>query len=306
MMQPRVWRSSRDGRYYAQARQQVFEAKLISPGDVAEIEAATVLDEVLGLAGPQYRLRQACRPVRLDTLTARVDVATKLAGVEKVPPLVEAELSSEAYTAIDLELWKNVVHIAVSDEAVKRAAHDIISLHAADAARDLARMENKQIAEELAKATEDAATDTWDTFMGGVSDANPFADIQAQFEVIEGAGYPPDCVVMHPQVWSGFITNTYVAPLVEAGIVGAGAAGASLSLPGWPTVKVLIDHAVTPDTGCFVLSVDAPAVVLGEGPTEAARYRDERAGYDAYIIRQWLQPVLVLGDAIREITGAHS
>jgi hypothetical protein len=306
MIQPRVWRSSRDGRYYAQALQQVFEAKLIAPGDVAEIEAATILDEVLGLAGPQYRLRQACRPVRLDTLTARVDVATKLAGAEKVPPLVEAELSSEAYTAVDLELWKNVVHIAVSDEAVKRAAHDIISLHAADAARDLARMENKQIAEELAKATEDATTDTWDTFTGGVSDANPFADIQAQFEVIEGAGYPPDCVVMHPQVWSGFITNTYVAPLVEAGIVGAGAAGASLSLPGWPTVKVLIDHAATPDTSCLVLSVDAPAVVLGEGPTEAARYRDERAGYDAYIIRQWLQPVLVLGDAIREITGAHS
>ena len=306
MMQPRVWRSARDGRYYAQAQQQVFEAKLIAPGDVAEVEAATILDEVLGLAGPQYRLRQACRPVRLDTLTARIDVATKLAGREKVPPLVEAELSSEAYTGVDLDLWKNVVHIAVSDEAVKRAAHDIIGLHAADAARDLARMENKQIAEELAKATEDAAADTWDTFTGGVSDANPFADIQTQFEVIEGAGYPPDCVVMHPQVWSGFITNTYVAPLVEAGIVGLGGAGASLSLPGWPTVKVLIDHAATPDTSCFVLSVDAPAVVLGEGPTEAARYRDERAGYDAYIIRQWLQPVLVLGEAIREITGAHS
>ena len=45
---------------------------------------------------------------------------------------------------------------------------------------------------------------------------------------------------------------------------------------------------------------------LGEGPTEAARYRDEKAGYDAYIIRQWLEPKLVLGDAIRELTGVHA
>jgi len=45
---------------------------------------------------------------------------------------------------------------------------------------------------------------------------------------------------------------------------------------------------------------------MGEGPTEAARYRDEKAGNYAYIIRQWLEPKLVLGDAIRQITGAHS
>jgi hypothetical protein len=71
-------------------------------------------------------------------------------------------------------------------------------------------------------------------------------------------------------------------------------------------VRVLVDHAVTLDTSCYLLSDQAPALVMGEGPTEAARYRDEKAGYYAYIIRQWLQPKLVLSDAIREITGAHS
>ena len=62
---------------------------------------------------------------------------------------------------------------------------------------------------------------------------------------------------------------------------------------------MLVDHAVTPNTSCYLMSSDAPELVLGEGPTEAARYRDEKAGYYAYIIRQWLQPKLVLGDAIR-------
>jgi hypothetical protein len=59
-------------------------------------------------------------------------------------------------------------------------------------------------------------------------------------------------------------------------------------------------------TSAFVLSRAAPALVLGEGPTEAALYRDEKAGYDAYIIRQWLEPKLVLAGAIRELTGVHA
>jgi len=45
----------------------------------------------------------------------------------------------------------------------------------------------------------------------------------------------------------------------------------------------------------------APAVILGLGPTEAAQYRDEKAGYDAYVIRQYLEPKFVIDDAIDKI-----
>jgi hypothetical protein len=41
------------------------------------------------------------------------------------------------------------------------------------------------------------------------------------------------------------------------------------------------------------------------GRVTLLEYRDEKAGYYAYIIRQWLEPKLVLGDAIRELTGVH-
>ena len=68
----------------------------------------------------------------------------------------------------------------------------------------------------------------------------------------------------------------------------------------------MICMAYLVNTSCYVLSSSAPALVLGDGPTEAARYRDEKAGYDAYIIRQWLQPKLVMSGAIRETTGAYS
>ena len=108
MDKPRVWYSSVRKRFYKQAEPQVFEAQMIQPGDISSIEAVTILDEVLGLARPDYILRNICRPVRMDSLTARVDIATSLAGQEKVPPLVEAEISAEAYSAVDFDLWKNV------------------------------------------------------------------------------------------------------------------------------------------------------------------------------------------------------
>lgn len=115
-MYPRVWRSSINGSYYKQRNPREFEAQVIIPTDIADIEAVTILDEVLGRARPAYRLRPICRPIRMDSLTARIDVATALTGQEKVPPLVEAGISSESYSAVDFDLWKNVVHIVVIDE----------------------------------------------------------------------------------------------------------------------------------------------------------------------------------------------
>jgi len=307
MEQPRVWRSALSNQFYKQPAPQVFEAQMVTPEDISSIEAITILDEVLGLARPQYRLRQICRPIRMDSLTANVDVATSLAGKEKVPPLEEAEISAEAYTRLSFDLWKNVVHVAISDEARKKASHDILSLHVSDAARDLARMENKQIAAELPSATDQAAGGAWDAMTTPPnSDNDPFEDILTALDTLDGYGYPATWAVMASKVWKAFITNSFVKDLVSAGLASITASGGQFTMPGYPTVRVLVDHAVTPNTSCFILSDEAPALALGEGPTEAARYRDEKAGYEAYIIRQWLQPKLVLGDAIREITGAHS
>jgi len=296
MDHPRVYRSASDGKYYKQAEPRVFEAQMIGPGDISAIEAVTILDEVLGLARPQYVLRNVCRPVRMDSLTARVDIATALAGKEKVPPLVEAEIVAEAYTDVDFDLWKNVVHVAISDEARKKAAHDILALHVSDAARDLARMENKQIDEALDGATDVAGTDWGDTTK------NPYADIVGVMGTIEGAGYPVDSIVAHPLVWGDFFGNPFVKGQLQGQVMPG---GKIFDVPGLPGVRGYSDFACL-NTVAFVLSTSAPALVLGEGPIEAALYRDEKAGYDAYIIRQWLQPQLVLAGAIRELTGVHA
>lgn len=316
----KVYRSAVDKKYYRYSGQPELEREFKAAGpilvdSIADIEAVTILDQVLGLARPQYTLEGICRSINMDKLTATVPIATTLAGIEKVPPMVEAEIVSEAYTKQDFELWKNVVHVVVSDEAGMRAAHDILAMNIDDAARDIARMRNKQISEALdacdnqqAAAGGSSTTHTWDTSTSGVSDANPWIDLLAAFIAISGEGNKPDRVVMNPQVWAGFITNDWVRNQVDVGL--GRVSGSQISLPGFPPVGVHMDFAVLPITSCYVMSQSAPAMVLGDGPTAAARYRDEKAGYDAYIIRDWLQPQIIdFGtgiDPLVDITGAHS
>lgn len=217
--------------------------------------------------------------------------------------MVEAEVSAEAYTRVAFDLWKNVAHVVISEEAAKKAVHDIMALNTADAARELPRMENKQIAEEAETATATSGGDWGLMTTPPDSDNNPFDDIIPKLGEIETAGYQPNMIAMHPLVWGEFIVNTFVRDLVHAGMVDL--ITGRISLPGFPTVQVITDYALT-NTICLVLSTTAPALVMGEGPTEAAKYRSEPAGYSAFIIKQYLQPQLILADAIDRLTGVRA
>lgn len=232
----------------------------------------------------------------MPNLVMRVDVATKLTGQEKVPAGVEAEVSAEAYTAVSFDFWKNVVHIVITDEAVKKAAHELLNMHIQDAAGDLARMENKQVAAELETAPTVSGND-W-----GTTTNNPFDDLVEVISTIEGNGYPVDFVAAHPLVWGDFLSNPFVRGTLQ-GVQWP--SGKVFPVPGLPGVTGYSDSALT-NTIAIVGSRAAPAIVFGEGPTEAAQYRNEPAGYDAYIIRQWLQPKIVLTGAIRKLTGVHA
>ncbi len=295
-----VWHNPVDDQIYAGRAGERYRGQAVF--DVSTIEAQVVLEEVLGLARPQYNLRKACRIVNMPELVLSVDIATKLAGQEKVPPLVEAEISAQSYTRVNFDLWKNVVHILIEDEARKRAVHDIFRVHTEDAARDLARMENKQIKEVVETATA-VVGESWNAMTTAPNnDYDPFNKIGGVIETILGNGYEPNFMAVSHKAWNAFIRNSYVKGMIEAGIVNVGQQGGSFSLPGWPAVQVIVDYAMT-NTVAVIGDSTAPAVVLGNGPTESARYRNEPSGYDAFIIRQWLEPKLVVGDAIRKLTG---
>lgn len=293
-MSVKVWYNPCDGKYYVGDARDLKQAQ--ATWDVTAIKAQVILDEVLGLARPAYVLRNICRVIRMPSLTMSIDIATALTGVEKVPALVEADISAQNYTRIDFELWKNVVHVVISDEARMKAAHDIMRLHVQDAAAEIARMEDKQIAEAAGVATEIAGSD-W-----GNANNNPFDDLVGAISAIEGNGYPVDFIAAHPLVWGDFFSNPYVRGVARGVELPK---PPSFPVPGLPGVTGYASHQLA-STIAIVGSTKAPALVLGEGPTEAAQYRNEPAGYDAYIIRQYLQPKLLIPQAIRKLTGVHA
>lgn len=299
----RVFRSAIDGQFYKMAQRarpdltRRYEAAgAITPTDVEDIEAVVILDELLGLQRRAYTLRNICRVVSMDMLTSRIDIATKLSAQEKVPAMVEADIDTESYTTVSFDLWKNVAHVAISDEAGKKAAHNLLQSHIQDAAGALLAAENSQIATEAEGGSNTSAGSDW----GGSN--NPYNDIMTAFNTIEGTGgFNPDVIAAHPYVWMDFFGNDYVKGQLKGEVLPGGNV---FNVPGIPGVRGVKDYGLT---NTIALVADSrQAIIFGEGPTEAASYRNETAGYDAYIIRQWLQPQIIQEDALYRLTGVHA
>ncbi len=122
MNQVRVYKSAVDGKYYKYTgnpdrTHEYYNAGIVKPDDVEDVQAVVILDEVMGRARPNYNLRSICRVIPMDQLVCTIDLATGFTVQRKVPPLVEAEISKDVYSTVTFNLWKNVGHVVVSDEA---------------------------------------------------------------------------------------------------------------------------------------------------------------------------------------------
>ena len=311
----RIFKSAIDEKFYTYTgnpettKDYSAAAGILDVADIESIRAVTILDEVLGRARVSYNLRDICRKIRMDKLTMTIPLATGFTGQEKVPPKIEAEIAKDVYTDVKFDLWKNVVHVDAVDEAQMKSAFDVLGMGIDEAARELPRMENSQIATIIEACTEKASTVVYADWglktTPPLSDTDPMLAIVASIDKIQAKGWPVDFIAMHPTLWGKFVLNTYIKDLVHAGIMQVGRDGGRFTLPGYPNVKVYTDYSLTEtptaSLGPIVGSSLAPGLVLGQGPTTAARYRDEGKGMDAYIIRQWLEPKVVIDDALDKI-----
>jgi hypothetical protein len=284
-------------RKFYQGRIDPLQGQIVGVSDISSIDIAVLLQEILGLERPAYNLRNVCRVVPMNMLKASAPVYTKLTAQEKVPEMTEAPISKGDWTTVDFSLWKNVVHIVASIEAQMRASLPFFAMETQDAAGALAASENGQIKTALETATTVAGHD-W-----GTSTNNPYDDLIDVMSTIAALGYPPNFVSAHPLAWGDFFGNPYVKGQLAGAVYPDFTKGGGFPILGLPGVTGFSDFAHT-NTVAIVGSMRAS--VLGNGPTEAAKYRNEPAGYDAFIIRQWLEPQLVVADAIRELTGVHA
>jgi len=265
---------------------------------IADITTRVVVDEVLDLAQPDLNLRDLCKIVKVPKLVGDISIAARLTGQEKVSEAESADLSNNEFSKISFDLWKNVVHVAITDESKMRANIDVMQISMQDAGKEIARMENKQIAEalEVSGGISTIAGTDWD------DDTNdPAKDIMAaQGQILnEKKGYKPDVIAMHPLTYSSLVANENVKKFMEYGtIIKDG------GLPNIMGLKTVVDPYLT-DGQAIVLTTKAPVCVLGIGPTEGEKIRDGRRGLNEYVIRQYLQPKLVIPDAARILTGLH-
>jgi len=234
----------------------------------------------------------------MPRLTARLRFATDYTGAEKVPELHEADIKSQSYTYVDFNLWKNVVHIALSKEAELKTDVDVMALHVKSAAREMARMENSQIATEIeANGTAGPTAYDWNAKTNGVSDHDPMDDIMDGCEPLHVAGYEAKIIAMNWQQYADLVSNTHVTSLLERGtIIKTG------KLPAIVGLQIMTDENISDDK-VYLVDPDAPAIVLGEGPEMAIQYgKDSPKFFQGYAIAKFLEPKVAVANGMRVLS----
>ena len=292
---------------YKRGMEHVATAAIVNTSTISATKALNILDRVLGLQTREYLLEMAVTKVPAPQLVFTVDEYTEGSVQGKVPELDTPDLISHSETRTTKILYKNVGHLAESEEAALMASHNTMALRQDKTMRDMVRLLNSQLGTEL-EAASDVAGGDWGvldpTYF--ISNRNPSADIQPVITTIQGNGFNVDFMAGHDRPAMDLLNNDHVK--------GRGATGPTLPgqtsvawnsrlamVPGMP--PVIIDQALT-NTLMTVGSKDA--VWLGEGPTVVANYQNDLAGYRGWLIKQWRFPYLANAGAIRNLTGVSA
>ena len=291
---------------FKDAQRMIATGNIVNTQTITNTKALNILDRVLGLQTRSYFLELAVTKIPAPQLVFTVDEYTEGSVQGKVPEMLEADLLSHSETRTTKTLYKNVGHIAETEEAMMMASHNTMALRQDKTIRDMARLLNSQIATELETATDVAAGDCGAldaTYF--VNNRNPSGDIQGVVTTIRGNGFNVDFMAVHDRVATDFLTNTHIR-----GQGGQGPAYGQtvmalnqnvINVPGFPTI--IVDQAKTA-TIATVGSKDA--VWLGDGPTIVANYDNVQAGYRGWIIKSWKFPYLSQAGAIRDLTSVSA
>jgi len=298
---PRTNKIYKLGDFNPNSMSETFKAgQMIMPTDYSAMRSQVVLEEIMGFARPKYMLRNICRIIPTMILAFKTRKGTGLTAQEKVPVLEEPEISTVKIDWLPWELWKNVVLVVMPIESRYQPGANLMALDVEDSGKALAASENSQI-KAVAEDVEDIAGADWG------DDVNPYDDIGAA--MLEIAPYPVNFVAANPLVWLDFFSNNRVKGTGQAVQTPEGLMGGIFTIPGLPGVKGISEASLT-STIALIGSTEAPAIMLADGPSESARFSNELAGYDAFVIRHWLQPQANIKEeitqGIRKLTGVHA
>ena len=284
-------------------------AGIVNTQTIDNTKALNIQERVLGLQTRSYFLQNTVTKLAAPQLVFTYDEYFEGQVMAKVPEGTEADLASHQETRTTQLLYKNVGHIAETEEAQLLASHDTMGLRQDKTTRDMARLVNVQIAAVLESTAATAGAD-WGARSAttGLAINRPGDDIQTAVTKIRGAGFNVDFIAIHDRVFKDFSTNSEnrglggIGPSYVENVTPTTDQQQMVNLPNFG-LQAIIDQAMT-NTLAVVASKDA--VWMGDGPTVVTNYEHDTRGYRGWMIKQWLKPVVVQPLAIEVISGVSS
>ena len=285
-------------------------AGIVNTQTIDSTKALNIQERVLGLQTRSFFLQNTVTKLAAPQLVFTYDEYFEGQVMAKVPEGVESDLVSHQESRTTQILYKNVGHIAETEEAQLLASHDTMGLRQDKTTRDMARLLNIQIAAILEAATNTTAGLDWGARSAttGLATNRAADDVQAAVTKIRGRGFNVDYMAMHDRVWKDFNTNSEnrglggIGPTYTDNVVPTTDQQQMVNMPNYG-FQGIIDQALT-NTLAIVASKDA--VWMGDGPTVVTNYEHDTRGHRGWLIKQWVKPVIVQQGAIEEITGVST
>lgn len=279
------------------AREIVSQAAIVNSTDIDSTKNLNILNRVLGLQVRSFFLQNTVTFVPSPNLVFSVDTFTEGSVAGKVSELTEPKLITHTESRATNVLYKNVGHIAISEEAKMKSLHNTMALRQEKTLKDLARLINAQLATTLETATGVSGSD-WGALSGGDSQFNPMDDLNGVYTTIEGNGSDVEFIAGHNRPVGDLLTNRFIRGRGNIGIGSNVLSENQIAESGLaPIVK---DQAMT-NTVAVVGNKDA--VWLGQGPTSVAAYLNDVVGYEGWLAKQWWLPYLANAGFARKLTG---
>lgn len=280
-------------------------AALGDNSDFSAIDKVVVLQEVLNTQFRIYSLPDAIRKVPTPDTVLKVDQATTFNAYSDINPGVSVDPNRQSYSRTSYTLPKDVAMFALTDEAQFRASHPLFSLHVENTARALRAAWNAKIATVLEGGTTTGGSN-WDTFSSGLSSNSPLVDIEGVQTTIVSNGGRPYTAAMHPKVWAGLISNTFMKGAYNANQqpINSEARSETTLQDKIAQLTVFIDAGLT-NTKATVYDMDQYAI-CADGPTVAYQTRDFYKDADVYKIEHFNNTQRIVTGKGRVLTSVHS
>ena len=296
---------------YRQVKTSPSVGAIISTQSIDKTKSLNILDGVLGLQERDFFAEQVTTQLGANNLVVTLDRFTEGTVQAKVGEMQPPDLISHEESRITKVLYKNIGHIAETEEARLMALHDTMGLRQEKTIKDMNRLLNAQICEEIntmstAKGNLVQAGADWGAHSAASAGApdsvnNPIDDIQNAMTIIEGNGFNTDYIAMHDRVLNDISTNKFILGRGNEGAKTEHLQSHSIKYGGIPTI--VKDQAFA-NTNATI--GNKGAVYLAEGPTVVAAYDEDVIGYRGWLIKQWRLPFIVEPEAIIQVTGVSA